>query len=116
MKFSLIPQAFAQCDPGEGEVNLGDCLKLSDSTRVQEVYSDPAFLVNLVVRNLFFIAGIVVTLMFFFAGYKFITKGKEGIQEAQQLVINSLIGLLLMFSAYWIVQIIGLLTGANVGL
>lgn len=120
MKFQLIPQAYAQCDPGslpgEGEVDLGACLKLSDGTAIQDVYKNPAFLVNLVVRNLFIIGGILFVITIFLAGYKFITKGKEGVQEAQTLVINALIGMIIMFAAYWIVQIVGLITGANVGL
>lgn len=116
MKFQLIPQAYAQCDPGEGEVNLGDCLKLADDSPVSGVYENPAFLVNLVVRNLFILGGIFFVISIFLAGYKFIMKGKEGVQEAQQLVINGLIGMMVMFAAYWIVQIVGLITGANVGL
>ncbi|NCN51071.1 MAG: hypothetical protein GW762_04705 [Candidatus Pacebacteria bacterium] len=116
MKFQLISQAYAQCTPGEGGVDLGDCLKLSDSTPVKEIYNNPAFLVNLLVRNLFIVAGVYFAFTLFMAGYKFITKGKEGIQEAQSLAINGLIGIIVMFSAYWIVQIVALITGADVGL
>lgn len=116
MKFQFIPQAYAQCDPGAGGVDLGDCLKLSDSTPVNELYTTPAFLVNLIVRNLFIVAGIYFAITIFIAGYKFITKGKEGIQEAQTMVMNGLVGMIIMFAAYWIVQIIALITGANVGL
>ena len=116
MKFQLIPQAYAQCNPGDGGVDLGSCLQLSDSTPVSEVYSTPAFLVNLVVRNLFIVAGVIFTITIFMAGYKFITKGKEGVQEAQQMVMNALVGFIIMFAAYWIVQIVALITGANIAL
>ena len=116
MKLQLIPQAYDQCSPGDGGINLGDCLKLSDSTPVQEVYSNPAFLVNLIVRNLFIVGGIALVLMFFLAGYKFILKGKEGVQEAQSLATNALIGFIIMFAAYWSVQIIALITGADIAL
>ncbi len=116
MKFKLIPQAYAECDPGKGGVDLSTCLQLSDSTPVSDVYSNPAFLVNLLVRNLFIIASILLTITIFIAGYKFITKGKEGIQEATQLVTNALVGFIIMLAAYWIVQIVGLITGANIAL
>ena len=116
MQFRLVQKVYAQCNPGDGGVDLGECLKLSDSTPVREVYTNPAFLVNLVVRNLFIVAGIILVIMFFMAGYKFILKGKEGVQEAQQLATNALVGFIVMFAAYWIVQIIALSTGADIAL
>lgn len=118
MKLQLIAQAYAQteCDPGAGGIDLGACLNLSDNTPVKEIYSNPAFLVNLVVRNLFIVAGVIFTITIFMAGYKFIVKGKEGVQEAQQMVMNALVGFIIMFAAYWIVQIVGLITGANIAL
>ena len=117
MSFKLISKVFAQespCGAGEGGINLGDCLKLSDSTNVSDVYTDPAFLVNLIVRNMFVVAGVIIFLMFMLAGYKFITKGKEGIEDAKRTVNISLLGFSIMFAAYWIVQIVSLLTGVNI--
>jgi hypothetical protein len=117
MIFGIIPTVYAQispCDAGDGGINLGDCLKLSDSTNVSEVYSNPAFLVNLLVSNLFVIGGIIFFLLIIYAGFKFITGGKKGAEEAQGIIQTSITGFVIMFAAYWIIQIVALLTGINI--
>ena len=118
MSFKLISTVFAQenpCGAGEGGgINLGDCLKLSDSSKVSELYDTPATLVQIIIRNMFPISGVVIFLMIFIAGFKFVTKGKDGIEDAKKIMTATVIGFLVMFSAYWIVQIISLLTGINI--
>lgn len=119
MLFGLIPtvnaQATSPCGAGRvGGVDLGDCLQLSDSTKVSAVYTDPAFLVNLIVRNLFVLAGVILFLMFIVAGYKFILGGAKGAEEANSIVTTAITGFIIMFAAYWIVQIVSLLTGINI--
>ncbi|MBU0978693.1 MAG: hypothetical protein ABIJ03_04450 [Patescibacteria group bacterium] len=118
--FNLISQAQAQvasqggCNPGEGGLNLGDCLQLSDSTHVSSKYSSLSFLVNLVVRNVFVIAGIGLFIMFFVAGFQFIAKGKQGIEDAKQTATAAVLGFVIMFCAYWIVQLVKYITDTNI--
>lgn len=104
----------SDCNPGSGFIPLGDCLKLSDDTKVSETYTTPAFLVNLLVRNLFVVAGTILFFMILLAGFKFIAGGKKGLDDAKQIMTAALIGFLLMFSAYWIVQIVKLITKTNI--
>lgn len=106
----LLPSG---CAPGSGFISLGDCLKLSDDTKISDTYTNPAFLVNLVVRNLFVVAGVILFFMILLAGFKFITGGKKGLDEAKQIMTAALVGFLLMFSAYWIVQIVKIVTKTN---
>ena len=117
MTFKLIPTAFAQespCEAGSGGINLGDCLKLTDGNTVSSVYDTPATLVNTLVANMFAITGVILFVMIFVAGFKFVTKGKDGMEDAKKILTNSFIGFIVMFSAYWIVQIVSLLTGINI--
>ena len=102
------------CDPGGGGVPLGTCLKLSNDTPVEKVYSNPAFLVNLLVRNLMIVGGMFVLVLAILAGYSYLTKGKKGVEDAKQIATWGLVGFLIMFGAYWIVQIIKLITGADI--
>ena len=104
----------SDCNPGSGFISLGDCLYLSTDTKVSETYTTPAFLVNLLVRNLFVVAGTLLFFMILLAGFKFIVGGKKGLDDAKQIMTAALIGFLLMFSAYWIVQIIKLITRTNI--
>jgi len=115
----LITTVFAEetassCEPGTGGINLGNCLQLTGDKTVSSVYDTPAFLVNLVVKNMFALAGIILFVMIFIAGFKFVTKGKEGLEDAKKIITSATIGFILMFSAYWIVQIVSLLTGVKV--
>jgi len=104
------------CDPGDGGINLGTCLRLNNDTAIMDVYKEPAFLVNLIVRNLFVAAGIILFLLLILAGYKFLLGGKKGVDEAKTLATNAILGFVLMFAAYWIVQLIKILFGVEIPL
>ena len=108
------PPEVSPCGAGSGGINLGDCLRLSDNTKVSDVYDSPAFLVNLIVSNLFIVAGVVLFLLLILAGFKFITGGQKGAEDAKGIFQTSLIGFITMFAAYWIIQIIALLTGITI--
>lgn len=118
MSYKLVSTVFAQENPcgagGDGGINLGDCLQLNDGSTVSSVYDTPATLVNAIITNIFAITGVVLFIMIFVAGFKFVTKGKDGMEDAKKILTNALIGFIVMFSAYWIVQIVSLLTGVNI--
>lgn len=114
--FNFILPAQAQCEAGAGSVNLGECLRLNDDQGVGEVYESPAFLVNLIVRNLFVAGAVILFLLVFYAGFLFVFKGKAGVEDAKSVATNAIIGFVVMFSAYWIVQIIAVITGTNIQL
>jgi len=117
--FIFVQKAFAACsdsDFGQAGLNLGDTLCLSDSTPVSQVYTDPAFLVNLITTNLFTIAGVLIFLLIFYAGFKFISQGTKGKEEAKGIVTAAIVGLIIMLSAYWVLQIVKVLTGVDIAL
>ncbi len=95
-------------------IDLGTYLRLSNDTPIKEVYSQPAFLVNLIVRNLMIVGGMMVLVLALIVGYKYITGGKKALQDINQITLWGLIGFLIMFGAYWIVQIIKLITGVDI--
>lgn len=118
--FALVSKVYAACDPnakpGDGNVDLGCLLKLSNSTSVKDVYDSPAFLVNLLVRNAFVFAGIIIFLMILYAGFRFISNGTKGKEEAKGILTACAVGLAIMFAAYWVVQIMKVITGVDVAL
>lgn len=119
LTFQLLAQTTtAPCDEstvgGDTPVNLGDCLRLGNDQAVSAVYDTPASLVNLIVQNVFVAAGIFIFLLIFYAGFKMISGGKKGFDEAKTLLTSAVIGLIIMICAYWIVQVVGYLTGADV--
>ncbi len=115
--FSLIPQVHAQCQTGGPEpVNLMDCLLLSDGTPAKDVYTTPAMMVNLFVNLMFVAGGILFFVWILLAGWKLIYGKKKGLDEAKTLLTNAIIGLILMVVAYWVVQLIGFLTGMDIAI
>lgn len=106
--------ALAACDPGAGGIALGDCLKLSDDTKVQDKYTSVGFLINLIVRNAMIAASVLLFAIILFAAFRFISGGKKGAEEAKNMILAAIAGFIIMISAYWIVQIVKVLTGADI--
>ena len=109
----MLSSLIAQSSP---TLDLGSTLTLGDGRAVKDVYKTPGDLVNIIVPNLFVVGGIILFGLVIFAGYKYISGGTKGATEARDVFKNAVIGFALMFSAYWIVQIIKLMTGADIPL
>jgi hypothetical protein len=101
---------------GEAGFDLGEAYTLRDGTPVKDVFSTPADLVNLIVPNLFVIGAVAVLFLIILGGYKYLAQGSKGAQEAGKIWTNAFFGLVVMFIAYWIVQIIKAITGADIPL
>jgi len=70
--------------------------------------------VNLVVRNIFIVAGLILFMLIIYSGFIFISGGEKEVTKAKDILTTAIIGLLIMFAAYWIVQIIKIVTGADI--
>ncbi len=123
MPFNLVPQVYAQdaCDPGSGGenggINLTKCIKDNQGNSIyyeNEVYQSISGFTNHIVVNLFIIAGIILFLMVIYAGFKLVQGGKSSMDDAKTIMQNALLGFLIMFCAYWIVQVIEYITGAGI--
>lgn len=101
-------------DMGNAGIDLGSTLTLGDGRAVKDVYKTPADLVNLLVPNIFMVGGIIVFGLFILAGYKYISNTTKGSQEAYEIFKNAVIGFVVMFAAYWVVQVIKIMTGADI--
>lgn len=97
-------------------IDLGSVFTLgADSTKsVASVYLKPAVLVNLIVRNLFIIAGIILFFIILFVGFKFNYQGTKGKDEAKTILTTAITGFIVMFVAYWIIQILEIITGMQI--
>jgi hypothetical protein len=105
----------AACNINGKSLNLADCLILKPGGKtVAETYDQPSDLINIIVPNVFVLAGIFLFLMTIFAGFKFAMQGSKGKDDAKGIIQTVIVGFLVMFAAYWIVQIIELLTGVTI--
>jgi hypothetical protein len=106
----------AACQPGQAGFALSDCLTLTDGSRVSDTFKTPASMINLIVANVMILAGIIFFFMIIYSGYLLITGGTKGTDQAKQMLTTAVIGIVLMFSAYWIVQIVQYVTGVSFAL
>ena len=97
------------------EVPLGDKFILKDGTPVKEVFNSTDDMVNLIVKVVFVGAGVVLFFMIVIAGFGMISGGGKDKDKAKTTMTSAAIGFVIMFAAYWILQIIQLLTGINMG-
>lgn len=97
------------------EIPLSDKLILKDGTPVKDVFNSTDDIINLIVKVVFVGAGIVLFFMIVMAGFSLIGGDSKDKDKAKTTMTSAAIGFIVMFAAYWIMQIIQLLTGINMG-
>lgn len=97
-------------------IDLGDALKvgIGESQSVQSLYETPADLVGVIVPTLFIIAGMLLFILIFYSGFLFIQDTSKGKEEARKLWTTAGIGFIIMFVAYWIIQVIEVVIGQTI--
>lgn len=111
---SLLAQA-QNCVGGGDGVDLQNCIKINDQQSVSDLYPTVSSLINVLVPNLFIIAGVIFLFLMIFAGVRIISSGSsKGVEEGQKQLTTAVVGFVVMFSAYWIVQIVEFITKTNI--
>lgn len=114
MSLSIVQNAYAACNPNANGLRLTDCFLLNPNQTVESVFQTPTQLINLIVTNLFVIAGIVLFFVFIYAGFLFISDpSSKAKDKAKELLTTAITGFVIMFAAFWILQIIKVITGAD---
>ena len=93
-----------------GEKFLGTNSKLAEVTAVGD-------LVTVVIRGAFAVAGIVLVVFLIMGGIGIISgagsDNPEKLEKGKKSVTSAIIGFVVVFAAYWIVQLIEALTGTK---
>lgn len=103
------------CDPSSAGLDLGNCytVGIDQTTTVKSLFDTPADLVNLLVTNLFALSGLILLFFFIYAGFQYISDTSKGKDTAREILSTALKGFILMFCAYWIVQLAVFMTGVD---
>lgn len=98
-------------------MNIGDLFKFGDKG-IKDLFPDTASVVNILLPNIFMITGLIFLILLIFAGFGVIVSSgsgnPEGAKKAKATATSAAIGLVLVFGAYWIIQIIEYLTGIKI--
>lgn len=70
-------------------------------------------IISSLLTYLFPIAGIVLLLYLLYGGYKYMLSGgdQKAIEEGKNIITNAVVGFIIIFVAFWIMQALGLILG-----
>lgn len=89
-----------------GKVGIGD------------IYCTLGQFISAILPNIYVISGIILFFLLIFGGLTFIVnagKGEqEGAKKGQQAITAALLGFLLIFASWWIMEIIKIITGIDI--
>ncbi len=73
-------------------------------------------IISLILPYLYIIAGLMLLFYLLLGGFHMMTAGSDekGLVEAKGKITNALIGFLLLFVSYWLVQILGHILGMQI--
>ena len=101
------------------EIDIGDAFKIAGDQGISDPasgYKDIGTFLSSILPNVYIAAGLILLLLLIFGGLMTIIN--SGNPEAQEKGKNALtaaiIGFVLIFASYWIIQIIQVLTGINI--
>lgn len=100
-------------------INIGEAFKIGGDKGIGEPGSGYATLggfISSVLPNVYILAGIILLFLLLFGGLTIIIGGDnpEAQDKGKQALTAALIGFLLIFASFWIIQIIQVLTGINI--
>ncbi len=95
--------------------NLGDCLSFQSGS-ANQAYPDAGTLVNQILPNVYIAAGIVIFFMIVLGGFTMIANASnpQKMEEGKKTITSAIMGLLVVFASYWIIQLIQVLTGLEI--
>lgn len=80
--------------------------------------TDVGKFVSIIVSNAMVIAGVILLFFMVFGGISMIAgagnQNPEQVAKGRQAITSALIGFIIVFAAYWIVQLIEVLTGVQI--
>lgn len=97
-------------------VNLGEQFLLKEDTSVQDTFPTLGSLISTILPNVYIISGVVLLFLVFFGGFTIISSNgnPEQTQKGMQTLTAAIIGFVIIFASYWIIQIIQILTGVPI--
>jgi hypothetical protein len=110
----------AAVDPGGGGLNskdLGTMLKLNEKgATVGFTYPTIASFLNLLIPTVFVIAGIILLILLIGGGFSIVASGgnAKSVEGGKNQIMSAIIGFVIIFAAYWIIQIVQTFTGVKI--
>ncbi|MBU0619171.1 hypothetical protein KKD62_02965 [Patescibacteria group bacterium] len=98
-------------------VNIGDAFRLGNQgIEGKTGYDTIGSLVSIILKNVYIFSGIIILFLLIGGGFTMIANAgnPEKQQQGSKAVSSALIGFLIIFCSYWIIQIIEVITGVKI--
>jgi hypothetical protein len=95
--------------------NLGDKLLFQGAT-AKSTYTGPGTLINNILPNVYIAGGLIIFFMILLGGFTIIANAgnQDKIAQGTKTITSAIIGLLVLFGSYWIIQLIQVVTGVSI--
>lgn len=98
--------------------DIGEQFQLGEKKPIGEIFPDFGSLISTILPNVYILAGLLLFALLLFGGFGIIVGAGGGnpeqVGQGKKAVTAALIGFLLIFASYWIIQIIQHLTGIEI--
>lgn len=112
----ILNPNFIYADTEDVTIDLSEHLTLGTGQRLSERFDTPASMINLLIRVVFVGVGLILLAMIIISGLSMIAGGTtDSKDKASTTMTSAVMGFLIIFAAYWILQIIQIFTGVNLG-
>lgn len=101
-------------------IDLGRHFWLKENAPIgeSETYQSLGTFISAVLPNVYVVAGVTLFFLMIFGGITYIKNAgagdEEGLKKGKQAITNALVGFLIIFLSYWIIQIIEIITGLKI--
>lgn len=91
-------------------------LNQTTGVTVAQVFASPASFINILLPTAYVVSGLVILFLFVFGGLSIIMAGdnQKGVDKGKEAIKSAVIGFLIIFTAYWIIQIIEIVIGVQI--
>jgi hypothetical protein len=96
-------------------LDLGKALKFQNSDAAS-TYGNAGSLINNILPNVYIAGGLVIFFMIVMGGFTIIANASDPhkIEEGGKTITSAIMGLLVLFASYWIIQLIQVVTGVRI--
>lgn len=102
---------------GANPQSLGTMLKINEKgATVASYYPAVSSFLNLLVPVAFIIAGLILLFLLIGGGFSIVASGgnAKSVESGKNQIMSAIIGFVIIFAAYWIIQIVQAFTGVPI--
>lgn len=102
--------------PAFGGVSLENSFMLNNNRTVADAFPSLGAIISVILPNILIISSVILLFIIVFAGFKVVSSGgnAEKAAEGKQALTGAIIGFIIIFASFWIIQAIQIITGINI--